>query len=216
LRRELARKNPRALSRAHVAQGIFYPRPGPNGAEGNGLLPVKAAYEALGGTFVEHARAAELLPAVWFTGPVPRKHPERNWNVAGPVSTPAGLVEDTVQEDASIVVDTADGLVLVSGCGHAGIVNTVEYARTVVRDAPVIAAVGGFHLFAASDATLEWTAARLKEAGLRHLLGAHCTGIEAVYRLRAILGLPRAAAVVAAVGSSFTLGTGIAPLSLAR
>jgi len=83
LRRELAKKNPRALSRVHVARGIFYSRPGAGGREGNGLLPFKAAYETSGGTFVEHEGPAEILPSVWFTGPVPRAHPERNWSVSG-------------------------------------------------------------------------------------------------------------------------------------
>jgi 7,8-dihydropterin-6-yl-methyl-4-(beta-D-ribofuranosyl)aminobenzene 5'-phosphate synthase len=132
------------------------------------------------------------------------------------VQAPAGLVEDTVPEDASIVVDSPEGLILVSGCGHAGIVNTVEYSRKIVRAAPLLAAVGGFHLFAATDADLEWTAGKLREFGLRHFLGAHCTGIEAVYRLRGSLGLSRETAVVGAVGSSFTLGKGIDPLALAR
>lgn len=95
-------------------------------------------------------------------------------------------------------------------------INTIAYARKIVREAPVLAAVGGFHLFAATDAALEWTAGKLKEFGLRHLLGAHCTGLEAVYRLRARLGLTRQTAVVGAVGSSLTLGTGINALSLAR
>lgn len=215
LRRELAKKNPRALSRAHVPQGIFYPRPGPNGAEGNGLLPFKAAYEALGGAFVEHAGPAQLLPSVWIIGPIPRRYPERNYSTTGRVQTPTGIVEDNVPEDTSVVVDTPDGLVVVSGCGHAGIINTMEYARKVVREAPVIAAVGGFHLFGASDDTLEWTGNKLKEFKLQYLLGAHCTGIEAVYRLRAVAGLTRKTAVVGAVGSSFTLGTGISALSLA-
>jgi 7,8-dihydropterin-6-yl-methyl-4-(beta-D-ribofuranosyl)aminobenzene 5'-phosphate synthase len=216
LRRELARKNPRALSRAHVPQGIFYPRPEPGGKDGNGLLPLKAEYEALGGVFVEHEGPAQLDPGVWFTGPVPRRYPERNWSGNGLVRTPAGVVEDTVPEDASIVVDSADGLVVVSGCGHAGIVNTVEYARRVVRPAPVVAAIGGLHLFASSDETLEWTAGKLKAFGVQNLLGAHCTGIEAVYRLRALVGLSRKTAVVGAVGSSFTLGSGIDALRLAR
>jgi 7,8-dihydropterin-6-yl-methyl-4-(beta-D-ribofuranosyl)aminobenzene 5'-phosphate synthase len=104
---------------------------------------------------------------------------------------------------------------VVSGCGHAGIINTLEYAREVVRQAPVVAAVGGFHLFGASDATLEWTGNKLKLFNLQYLLGAHCTGIEAVYRLRAMLGLTRKTAVVGAVGSSFTLETGISALSVA-
>lgn len=216
LRRAVAKKNPRALSRAHVATGIFQPRPAAGGRDGNGLLPFKAEYEALGGTFIEHAGPVELMPAVWFTGPVPRPHPERNWTAPGRGQTQPGGREDTIPEDASVVVDTPGGLVLVSGCGHAGIVNTMEHARKIVRAAPFVAAIGGFHLFAATDATLEWTASKLREFGMQHFLGAHCTGIEAVYRLRTLVGLTRATAVVGAVGSSFTLGKGITALSLAR
>jgi len=215
LRQELAKKNPRALSRVHVAKGMFFSRPGAGGTEGNGLLPIKAAYEATGGVFIEHEGPAQLLPAVWLTGPVPRPYPERNWSVTGRVRTPSGLVEDTVPEDASLVIDTPEGLLLVSGCGHAGIINTIEYSRKIVRTAPLLAAVGGFHLFAATDANIEWTAGKLREFGLQHLLGAHCTGIEAVYRLRTLVGLTRKTAVVGAVGSSFTLGKGIDALALA-
>ena len=51
---------------------------------------------------------------------------------------------------------------------------------------------------------------------MAHLLGAHCTGIEAVYRLREVAGLSRKTAVVGAVGSSFSLEGGIDPLALAR
>jgi 7,8-dihydropterin-6-yl-methyl-4-(beta-D-ribofuranosyl)aminobenzene 5'-phosphate synthase len=216
LRRELAKKNPRALSRAHVGKGIFLPRPNANGSEGNGLLPLKTAFEALGGVFVEHADAVELFPSVWLTGPVPRPHPERNWSGVDQVKTANGLVEDTIPEDLSVVVDTEEGLVVISGCGHAGMVNTLDYARTKVRSAPILAAVGGFHLLAATDSSLDWTATKLRETGLRYLLGAHCTGIEAVYRLRSLLGLPRETAVVGAVGSSFTVGKGIDALALAR
>ena len=199
-----------------LARAFSFPRPNANGSEDNGLLPLKAAFEALGGVFVEHANAVELFPSVWLTGPVPRPHPERNWSGVGQVKTANGLVEDTIPEDLSIVVDTEEGLVVISGCGHAGMVNTLEYARMKIRTAPILAAVGGFHLLAATDSSLDWTATKLREAGLRYLLGAHCTGIEAVYRLRSLLGLPRETAVVGAVGSSFTVGKGIDALALAR
>jgi 7,8-dihydropterin-6-yl-methyl-4-(beta-D-ribofuranosyl)aminobenzene 5'-phosphate synthase len=221
LRRELAKKNPAALARAHVPEGIFYPRPGPGGREGNGLLPLKAQYEATGGTFIEHAGPARLMPGVTMLGPVPRVHPERNFGsprggAVGRVQTPDGLAEDTVPEDTSVVVDTADGLVLISGCGHSGIINAMEHARTVVRAAPVYTAMGGFHLFAASDETLAWTAGKLKAFGVRNLMGAHCTGIEALYRLRELAGLTRQTAVVGAVGASYTHGKGFDPTALAK
>ena len=144
LRRELSQRNSKALSRAHVAQGIFLSRAGADGREANGLLPIKAQYEALGGTFIEHASPMRLAPGVWLTGPVPRIHPERNWSGSLRVQTSAGPVEDIVAEDASVVVDTLNGLVVISGCGHAGMINTIEYARKVVRETTIHAAVVGF------------------------------------------------------------------------
>jgi 7,8-dihydropterin-6-yl-methyl-4-(beta-D-ribofuranosyl)aminobenzene 5'-phosphate synthase len=106
--------------------------------------------------------------------------------------------------------------VVITGCGHAGVINAVEYARSSVRQAPAYAVMGGLHLFRASDEELEWTARKLKGFGLVHLLGAHCTGIEAVFRIRQRAGLTRKTGVVAAIGSSFSLEGGIDPLDLAR
>ena len=219
LRRQFMKKNPNALSRVHVPQGIFLSRRSASGAETNGLTPIKAEYEGLGGQFVEHAAPFALAPGVWLLGPVPRVNPERNFGGlggSGLLQTPAGPIEDNVPEDTAVVVNTPNGLVVISGCGHAGIINTLEYARKTVRDVAVEAAIGGFHLFAATDAVLQWTGERLRTLGVRHLLGAHCTGIEAVFRLRQVTGLARSTAVVGAVGSTFTLGTGIASPPLAR
>ena len=216
LRRDLAKKDPRALSRAHVGKGIFLSRLDEEGHERNGLLPARQEYEATGGTFVEHDGPAALLPGVWLTGPVPRPHTERNWSGSLRLQTPAGPVEDTLPEDASLVVETKEGLVIVSGCGHAGIVNTCEYARALTGQPRILAAIGGFHLFPATDEQIEWTARQLRGFGLEYLLGAHCTGLEAVYRIRKIARLDRATAVVGAVGSSFTLGHGLDPRRLAR
>jgi 7,8-dihydropterin-6-yl-methyl-4-(beta-D-ribofuranosyl)aminobenzene 5'-phosphate synthase len=56
----------------------------------------------------------------------------------------------------------------------------------------------------------------MKEFKETNLMGAHCTGIEAVYHIRGRLGLPRTSAVVGSVGSSFVLGEGIHPGPLAK
>jgi len=217
LREALSKKNPAALSRVHVGEGIFLSRPSPeDGQETNQMITRRAAYEATGGKFLVHGKPVEILPGVWLTGQVPRPHPERNWPRSGRLKTPQGVVEDTIPEDASLVIDTPQGLVVITGCGHAGVINTVEYARKAVRPAPAYAVIGGLHLFQADDETLEWTAMKLKAFGLAHLLGAHCTGIEAVFRIRARAGLTRKTAVVGAIGSSFSLEDGIDPLALAR
>ena len=216
LRRELAKTDPQALSRADVGPGIFLSRPRDDGSESNETLALRQPYESSGGTFVEVAQPTEIFAGAWLTGPVPRTHPERNWSGTGRVKTAAGLVGDTIPEDLSLVLDTERGLVVVSGCGHAGIVNTLEYARKAVRAGPVHAALGGFHLFAAGEPTLAWTAGKLRGLGVRHLVGAHCTGIEAVHGLRGRLGLDRRTCVVGAVGSRFDLKDGIRPGTIAR
>ncbi len=214
LRRELSKSNPKALSRAHVGRGIFWERPDDEPAES--ALTVRKQYQELGGTFVEHAAPVEIHPGMWLTGPVPRVHPERNWSDVSKVRSPEGLVEDTIPEDQSLVIETDSGLVVISGCGHSGIINTLEYARKTVREAPIHAALGGFHLFRASPEHLAWTGTKLREMGLQSLLGAHCTGIEAVFRLRESAGLDRDRCLVGAVGATFELGKGIEPRDLAR
>jgi arylsulfatase A-like enzyme/metal-dependent hydrolase (beta-lactamase superfamily II) len=217
LRRELARSNPKALERAYVGTGIFLSRPSPEGRETNEALAIKGEYEALGGSFVVVERPTELFPGAWLTGPVPRTYPERNWSLKRMIKQPDGrLVEDNVPEDMSLVIDTDKGLVVVAGCGHAGIVNTLEYARQQVRETPVFAALGGFHLFEANADTLDWTATKLRTFGVGNLLGAHCTGIEAVFGLRQRLGLARTTCAVGAVGARFSLEGGLEPGAIAR
>jgi 7,8-dihydropterin-6-yl-methyl-4-(beta-D-ribofuranosyl)aminobenzene 5'-phosphate synthase len=216
LRNEMSKKNQQALSKAHVGKGIFWSRLDAQGKEANGLLRSRAAYESGGGSFIEHDGPAAILPGVWLTGPVPRVTPERNWTGPRQVQTPAGPVEDNLPEDTSVVVETPEGLVIISGCGHAGIVNTCEYATKMTGQKRVLAALGGFHIYMATDERLDWTAKELRRFGLGYLLGAHCTGMEPVFRIRKVAHLDRATAVVGAVGSSFTLGKGIDPLNLAR
>lgn len=172
--------------------------------------------EASGAVFVVHGKPEEIFPGVWLTGPIPRPNPERYYGVPESIVTNGGLVTDTLPEDMSLLVDTDSGFVVVAGCGHAGTINTVEYARHILGAEPAYAIVGGLHLFAASDSALAWTATRLRSAHLGYLLGAHCTGIEAVYRIRELADLDRKRAVVAAIGSSFDASKGIDPLSLAQ
>jgi 7,8-dihydropterin-6-yl-methyl-4-(beta-D-ribofuranosyl)aminobenzene 5'-phosphate synthase len=190
LRREMTKKNPAAMSVVHVARGIFYSRPSADG-EGNRMIAIRKEYEATGGKFIEHPDGAEIFPGAWLTGPVPRKYPERNWSVSGKVQMPGGLVEDNIPEDQSLVLNTPQGMVVVTGCGHAGIVNILRFAATKYPATPVFAIVGGLHLFPASDEQLDWTGDEFKQFKVANLVGAHCTGIEAVYRLRQRAGLTR-------------------------
>jgi 7,8-dihydropterin-6-yl-methyl-4-(beta-D-ribofuranosyl)aminobenzene 5'-phosphate synthase len=216
LRNELSKVNPRAMSRVHVGAGIFQPRLDDQGENHNGLAEIQARYRETGGTFIIHEAPTELWPGVWFTGPVPRPNPEKNCSPGLHLTSAQGKIEDNVPEDSAMVFSTSTGAVILTGCAHAGIVNISTYAVQLAGSQPILAVIGGLHLFDASDETVTWTATRLKGFGLRSLLAGHCTGIEATYRIRTVAGLQRSTAVVSAVGSSFTLGNGMDPLRLAR
>ncbi len=221
LRRELMKTNPKALCRAHVARGIFLERVFPQGW-GSGqpltMAQIKTNYEALGGTFIEYTEPKELLPGAWLTGPVPRPYPEKNWSPGVKLHNPAGpgLVEDTIPEDQALVLDSDQGLVVLTGCGHAGVINLLDYARKSVRPVSVHALLGGLHLYAAKEETLAWTAGKLKEFGVQQIMGAHCTGIQPVYYFRDRLKLEPKACEVATVGATFELGQGINTGPIAR
>ena len=217
LRASVMSKAPAALGRTHVAEGMFSRRfiQG-TGVPENPVLLLKPEYERTGGVFVVHANAVQIYPGVWLTGPVPRMHPERNWSPGVQLETPTGRIDDHVPEDMSLICDTDAGLVVLTGCGHAGVINIVEHARNSVRAARVHALIGGLHLLNATDETLSWTADQLRTVGIDYFLGGHCTGLETVYRYRSELGLSRDRAVVAAVGSTFKLGKGIDPGVIAK
>jgi 7,8-dihydropterin-6-yl-methyl-4-(beta-D-ribofuranosyl)aminobenzene 5'-phosphate synthase len=216
LRRQFAAKTPRALSRVYAGTGILWPRITPSGQLDDRLLRIKRDFEATGGSFIDVSKPIEILPGVWLTGPVPRIHPERNWSNVGQVRTAAGDVEDTVPEDMTLVFQTDKGLVYLFGCGHAGVINTLEHARKTIDPSPVKAVIGGLHLFAATEQHLAWTAAQLKAFGVQQLVGAHCTGIESVYRIRELVGLTRDTCMVGAVGASYSLARGITAGRIAK
>ena len=212
LRKELKKQNQNALSKVHVGKGIFFERMNSD----NKILVIKEELERDGVQFIQYDSKKELFPGVWITGPVERIHDERNWSGSGKIKTANGIVEDNIPEDQSIVIATMNGFVLVSGCGHAGIVNTLEQIRSAIYDDKVFAAIGGFHLVAASDEHLAWTAGKMKEFGVSKLMGAHCTGINSLYSLRNLLSLDRTQAVVGSVGDQFDLEHGISAGTIAR
>ena len=189
LRRKLMAASPTAVSKVYAGHGLFWPRLSGSAEVDERMMRIRKEYEATGAMVVDVAAPVEIVPGVWLTGPVPRIHPERNWGSLGRVRSDRGDVEDTVPEDMTLVVQTAQGLVTLFGCGHAGVINTLDHVRKTIDPSPIKAVIGGLHLFAADEKALAWTAGQLKRFQVKELIGAHCTGIESVYRLRVLTGL---------------------------
>lgn len=202
LRNRLMKDNPKALSVAHIGAGFLAEWHDPNDpvADRNRAKTIIEQYENSGGNVVLHTGPTELLPGVWLSGPVPRRHDEKNWDVEGSIHWNGKFVEDYVPEDMALYIDSPDGTVVLTGCAHAGIINILDYALAVAEKDSVDTAVGGFHLFNAEERVVEWTAQQFRRVGIRRFLAAHCTGIESAHVLREIAGLTRNDAIVGAVG----------------
>ena len=216
---DLRAKNPDAIRRIHVAKGFFLPRRIPSVSgdeEWNPMIAMRETLEAAGVEFIEYAEAKEISPAVWITGPVERRHPEKNYPPQVRVRIDGEWVEDPVPDSQGLTILTEDGPIVLLGCGHSGTVNLLEQVQDSIQNKPIQALMGGMHLFNADDATLGWTADRLRQIGVRHLMAGHCTGIEPLMRLRTGLNLTRETAVVGAVGSRFVYGEGIHPTEIAQ
>ncbi|MFK7934450.1 MAG: MBL fold metallo-hydrolase [Saprospiraceae bacterium] len=212
LREELKKQNPQAISRIHVGAGIFQQRINFR----NRMQERKEELEKDGVTFIIYEQEHELFPGVWITGPIARIHPEKNYGGRAKIATKDGSVIDNIPEDQSLAIHTEQGFVLVAGCGHAGVINTLEHITSKIYDQTVFTLIGGFHLVNATDEHLEWTASQMQRFGVKKIIGAHCTGIHALYELKNLLHLERADAVVGSVGDNFNLETGINPGVIAK
>jgi len=113
------------------------------------------------------------------------------------------LVPDKISDDQAVIVDVrGHGLVVISGCAHAGIVNTVHHARKLTGMRPVYAVVGGFHLSGAPFRdSIEPTIEALREEHPSRIVPMHCTGVDAMTRMRHTLG---DVCAVSAVGTRFS------------
>jgi 7,8-dihydropterin-6-yl-methyl-4-(beta-D-ribofuranosyl)aminobenzene 5'-phosphate synthase len=97
---------------------------------------------------------------------------------------PQGKMPDTVPDDSFLLLETQSGPVVVLGCCHSGLANSLSALRTRLGVKHVHAVLGGLHLFEAGGAPLEETARALEEFQVTHLICGHCTGPSRTEALR--------------------------------
>lgn len=124
----------------------------------------------------------EILPGVWATGPVPRATSFEDTGGAFFLDE-ACTVADPLDDDQAIFFNSGEGTVVLLGCAHAGIVNTLEHIRRLTEERPIHAVVGGMHLLNASPERIARTVDYLATLDSPRVGPAHCTGLKAFVRL---------------------------------
>jgi 7,8-dihydropterin-6-yl-methyl-4-(beta-D-ribofuranosyl)aminobenzene 5'-phosphate synthase len=146
------------------------------------LPPSRAEWEAAGADLVLSESPYQLGSGCVTTGAVPR----RSFEQAG---TPPALayrqgdefIRDYVDDDQAILINVKDkGLVIVAGCAHSGIINTVNHAREISGVDRVWAILGGFHLAPANDEEIQRTIDAIQELRPAMIAPTHCTGLKAI------------------------------------
>lgn len=154
-------------------------------------LPVtsRGSLEGMGFAIVEERQPSFLLDgAVLITGEVDRTTPfETGFRGHEARRGDVWQADPLILDDQALVVRVRDrGLVVLTGCGHAGIVNTVRHVRRLTGFDEVAAVVGGFHLSGPMfEPIIEPTVEALAEFSPALLAPAHCTGWKAVHRIAA-------------------------------
>jgi 7,8-dihydropterin-6-yl-methyl-4-(beta-D-ribofuranosyl)aminobenzene 5'-phosphate synthase len=128
--------------------------------------------------------ATEVVPGVWCTGEIPRLA-GRHQATAGFFLDGEQLTPDPLADDQALVIETPEGLVVIAGCAHSGIVNTLDRVCTLRGRGEVYALVGGFHLGRATRAQLDASVYAIGCRNCRVLAPCHCTGLAAHAHLRA-------------------------------
>lgn len=144
--------------------------------------------EAAGGSLFLTRDPLELMPGLITTGEVARATDFEEVGIALYTIAGGKVQADLMMDDISLAaLVKGKGLVIITGCSHAGIVNIVKQAVAITETEKVHGIIGGFHLIEAPVARIQKTAQALKEFNPDWVYAGHCTGFRAQVELFQIL-----------------------------
>lgn len=146
-----------------------------------------SALHALPVPLVDCTSPVELAPGMLLTGSIPRQTSFEDTGGDFFLDS-AGTRIDPLLDDQALLVETPSGWVIVTGCGHSGIINTLLYAAQLTGVSRFHAVVGGLHLYRASEDRIRKTTQALRDFGVQNIAPCHCTGFNAATYLRSELG----------------------------
>ncbi|RLC10340.1 MAG: MBL fold metallo-hydrolase [Deltaproteobacteria bacterium] len=130
-----------------------------------------------------------LTDRLVFLGEIERKNDFEAKNPIGKIIESDGEKDDYVMDDSALAYQTTDGLVIITGCSHAGICNIIESAKEICGDDRVRDVIGGFHLLKPSRAQLQGTLEFLKKLSPVEIHPCHCTDLSSKIALSKVVDL---------------------------
>lgn len=132
--------------------------------------------------WIHTERPTKLPGGLRLTGPIPRSTSFEN--TGGPFFLDeGGTIPDFIEDDQSAFLETENGTIVILGCAHSGIINTLKTIRRLTKRQPIHTVVGGMHLHSASKERMDKTVKALQKLNVRCIFPCHCTGLPAIARL---------------------------------
>lgn len=128
--------------------------------------------------------ATEVAPGIWCTGEIPRV-PSNGPSDTGFFLDNACRDPDPLVDDQALFVETRSGFVVIAGCAHAGVANTLDHVSALTGHSEFLALAGGLHLWRATHQQLEASANAMGRRNIQILAACHCTGMGALSYLHA-------------------------------
>lgn len=125
---------------------------------------------------------------IMTTGEIPRTTDFETIESHFLVKNGKAMSQDDFPDDLALICKTEKGLVIVLGCAHRGIINTIQHAQQITGEKTVHTVTGGTHLYPKNDVQIEQTIRALKEIGVQHVGVSHCTGLHASMHLAEAFG----------------------------
>ena len=133
---------------------------------------------------VETKKPTVVCDGVMTTGEIPRKTDFEDTGIRANVFLDASLTTpDLILDDQALFFRAPEGVVILLGCGHAGLVNTLQYVSELLGEKRIYAIIGGTHLISASPQRLEKTIEALRKYDVQKIMLMHCTGLNAYVQL---------------------------------
>jgi 7,8-dihydropterin-6-yl-methyl-4-(beta-D-ribofuranosyl)aminobenzene 5'-phosphate synthase len=130
-----------------------------------------------------------LTSRLVFLGEIPRGNSFEGQAPIGKKQTPNGPVEDFILDDSALVYKSARGLVIITGCSHAGICNIVFYAQKVCGQERIADIIGGLHLLNPSAAQMAGTLNYFSQIKPLAVHACHCTDLDSKVALAGVVPL---------------------------
>ncbi|MGI6549262.1 MAG: MBL fold metallo-hydrolase [Syntrophomonadales bacterium] len=151
-------------------------------------MPRPEELEKKGANLVYNDSPVELMPGVILSGSIPRTNDFEDTGGNFGVEVDGKMETDNFDDDQALFIKHPDGLIIISGCAHAGMINTIEYARTLTGVDRIKAWIGGTHLINANEARMRKTIDQLRSYDMETIAVSHCTGFFAAAQIYGELG----------------------------